>query len=75
MIVTRHHLFTIPARKGRRGYCRGKSREWFRAHGLDWSSFIRDGIDAARLEETRDALALSLVKWARESEAAKHGQQ
>jgi hypothetical protein len=35
VIVTARHLFTIPGYSKRRGFCRGKSREWFRAHGLD----------------------------------------
>lgn len=66
VIVTRHHLFTIPGFSTRSGFCRGQSREWFRRHGLDWTDFVRNGIAASRLEATGDGLALALVKWARE---------
>lgn len=66
MIVTTRHLFTIPWFSGRRGFCRGKSRDWFRAHGLDWADFVANGIDAERLEATGDALGIALAQWARE---------
>lgn len=69
MIVTTTHLFTIPGFTTRRGFCRSKSREWFRAHGLNWKQFVREGIDASTLEATGDGLALALVAWARECEA------
>lgn len=69
VIVTTKHLFTIPSFSTRRGFCRGKSREWAEAHGIDWREFVRDGIPAARLEETGDALAIALVSWARECES------
>ncbi len=73
MIVTARHLFTIPSRNPRNGYCRGQSREWFRRHGLDWRDFVRNGIAAETLEATGDGLALALVDWARKCEAAAHG--
>lgn len=65
MIVTTEHLFTIPGFSRRRGFCRGKSRDWFHAHGLDWEAFVRSGIEAETLEATGDGLALALVQWAR----------
>lgn len=69
MIVTTRHLFTIPGYSTRNGFCRGKSREWFKRHGLDWRSFVRHGIPAEVLEATGDGLAMAVVKWARECEA------
>lgn len=69
MIVTTRHLFTIPGYSKRAGFCRGKSRDWFRSHGLDWRNFVEHGIPAEVLEATGDGLALALVKWARECEA------
>jgi hypothetical protein len=68
MIVTARHLFTIPGYSTRRGFCRGKSREWFRRHGLDWRAFARDGIDAEILAATGDGLALALIEWAQQCE-------
>lgn len=73
MIVTTRHLFTIPGYSRRNGFCRGKSRDWFRAHGLDWKSFVLHGIPAEELEKTGDGLALALVKWARDCEVKESG--
>lgn len=64
MIVTTRDLFTIPGYSPRPGFCRGGARDWFRAHGLDWAAFVRDGIDEAALTATGDGLALALVAWA-----------
>lgn len=69
MIVTTRHLFSIPGYSPRKGFCRGGARDWFRAHDLDWQQFVRQGVPAAALEATGDALALALVAWARECEA------
>lgn len=69
MIVTTKHLFTIPGFTARSGFCRGGSKQWFAAHGLDWADFVRNGIPAERMEATGDALGLALVAWARECAA------
>lgn len=66
LIVTTRHLFTIPGFSKRGGFCRGKSRAFFDAHGLDWKDFVTNGIAAEKLEATGDSLALALVSWARE---------
>lgn len=75
MIVTRRHLFTIPGFNTRAGFCRVQSRAWAHRQGIDWSDFLRNGVDSERLEATGDAFALALVKWAREcaAEEAAHG--
>ena len=75
MIVKYRHYRTIPARDGKRGYCRAKGQEWFDAHGLDFRAFVHDGIDEAVLLATGDGLAQQLVQWAHrcESEAVEHG--
>lgn len=74
MIVTTRHLFTIPGYSVRRGFCRWKSRDWFRRHGLDWRAFVRDGIDSEILTATGDGLALALVEWAAQCEqVSEHG--
>lgn len=69
MIVTTRHLFTIPGFSRRRGFCRSGARAWFQAHGLDWGSFVREGIPAQTLAATGDGLALALVAWAHKCEA------
>lgn len=65
MIVTTRDLFTIPGFSRRPGFCRGGARRWFAAHGLDWSGFVKQGIEAEILVATGDAMALALVEWAR----------
>ena len=69
LIVTTAHLFTIPSFSKRPGFCRGRSRAFCERHGIDWRSFVRDGVEASRLEATNDGMALALVAWARECEA------
>ncbi|MGE4459095.1 MAG: hypothetical protein AB7D31_07505 [Stenotrophomonas sp.] len=69
LIVTTKHLFTIRGYNRRAGFCRDKSKAFFRRHGLDWRGFVRDGIPASQLEATGDGLALALVAWAKECEA------
>lgn len=69
MIVTLEHLRSIPGYGPKPGFCAGKSREFFAAHGLDWAAFRRQGIDAQLLLDTGDALAAALVEWARQCEA------
>jgi hypothetical protein len=69
VIVTARHLFTIPGYSARPGFCRPKARAWAAQHGFDWKDFVRNGIDAEKLEATGDGFALALVAWARECEA------
>lgn len=64
MLVTVQHLHSVPNFNGRRGYCAKGAREWFRRHGLDWTAFVRDGIDAEFLLATGDAMALRVVQHA-----------
>ena len=74
MIVTLAHLHSIPSRRGA-GWCNRGARAWFARHGLDWSAFVREGIDADTLLATGCGMARQLVDWARqcEAEGAAHG--
>jgi hypothetical protein len=49
--------------------CFGGARPWFRRHGLDWQTFVANGIAAERLEATGDALAFRVTAEARMREA------
>lgn len=69
MIVTTRHVFTVRGFNKRPGMCRDGARRWARAHGIDWGDFVRNGIDADKLEAIGDAFALAIVKWARECDA------
>lgn len=62
--VYRHHLDEMQPR-----YCAGGTRRWFARMGLDWSAFLRNGIAAAVMESTGDAMAVRLAAHAR----AQHG--
>lgn len=42
-------------------YCAGGTRRWFTAHGLDWSSFVFNGLDEDVFTATGDALVEPLV--------------
>ena len=71
MKVTVAHLRSVPGYSPKPGFCLSQSRAWFKRHGLDWRDFVRNGIDAAALEATGDALALAVVTSARQEVA--HG--
>ncbi|MDR3444693.1 hypothetical protein [Dyella sp.] len=73
MIVTTRDLFTIPGYSKRCGFCRSGARHWFATHHLDWTHFVKHGIDAQILEATGDALALALVAWARKRAEQSNG--
>lgn len=70
LIVTVQHLHTVPTWTSRTGYCARQSRAFFAEHGLDWLDFVQHGIEAQRLVDTNDALAIRLVDHARAVEAS-----
>lgn len=48
-------------------YCRkGGVKPFFDAHDWDWPDFLANGIDAQKLIDTQDAMALNVVKIAQE---------
>lgn len=65
VIVTMHHVRTVPGFSARGGYCARGARAWFQRHNLDWFVFLREGIPAETLEATGDGMALALAAWAR----------
>lgn len=46
--------------------CSGGTRAFFKRHGLEWSDFVKNGIDSEVLENTGDAMAIRLVEVASE---------
>jgi hypothetical protein len=44
--------------------CSGGARDFFIKHDLDWKDFLANGIDAQKLIETGDAMALRVVEVA-----------
>ncbi len=45
--------------------CLQGARLWFRRHGLNWQTFLADGISADQLAATGDALAFRVIAQAR----------
>lgn len=68
MKVTLAHLSSIPGFSPRPGFCRRGARAFFVRYGLDWSKFIKDGLDEEILLSSGDALAEALVEHARSCE-------
>lgn len=46
------------------GYCSRGARVFFERHGLDWTEFLLNGIDASKLVATGDAMAIKVVELA-----------
>lgn len=64
MIITMRHFRTIP-NGGKVGYCTKGGRRFFDRYGLDWTEFVRSGLPEELFINTGDALAINLVKHAR----------
>lgn len=45
--------------------CSRGARIFFNRHGLDWQGFLKNGIEAEKLESTGDAMALQVIEVAR----------
>lgn len=45
--------------------CSRGARKFFRRYDLDWGEFVREGIDAEKVEATGDAMAIKVVEVAR----------
>ena len=50
------------------GLCVNGSRAWFERHGLDFRTFLREGLDAQTLLATGDAMAQRVVDCARKEQ-------
>lgn len=47
------------------GMCSRGARSFFKAHSLDWDTFIKNGLPSETIEATKDAMALKVVEVAR----------
>lgn len=45
--------------------CSKGARAFFETHGLDWQTFLKEGIDADLLTATGDTMAIKVVKVAK----------
>lgn len=48
------------------GYCNRGLRQWFASEGLDWSAFLKHGIDADALRSAGNAMADRAIARAEE---------
>lgn len=53
------------------GHCAHGARAWFRAHGLDFRRFLREGMEAEELVANGDALAQRVVDLKTKREAGR----
>lgn len=49
--------------------CSSGTRAWFEKQGFSWPDFLKNGISIEKFEATGDALALRVVKIAKEESA------
>lgn len=50
-------------------FCNRGARQWCSEHGLSWSDFVSEGLEASMLLATGDAMAADVVAAARRREA------
>ena len=46
-------------------YCNRGSRQFFDRHGLNWASFLRQGVDMGVIEQIDDEMARAVVREAK----------
>lgn len=64
MIITMQHVRTTKGFSRRVGLCARGTRAWFKKYNLDYSDFLKNGIDEESLLATRDAFAVAVVEQA-----------
>ncbi len=47
------------------GMCSRGARAFFERHGLDWTKFLKEGLDAEIIEATEDAMAIKVAEVAK----------
>jgi hypothetical protein len=52
------------------GFCARGARAWAVRHNINYTEFLRNGIDCDLLEKTGDHFAVTVCRLAREEEAA-----
>jgi hypothetical protein len=70
MKITLSDVRTLPNHP-RPGLCMRGLRMWGAHHGLDWDTFVREGLDEEVLAATGDPFALRVIAHAK---ARQHGQ-
>lgn len=63
MIITVNDLSAVD-------YCRKGGREFFKKHDLDWSDFLKNGLEHDVFVATGDAMAIRMVEEAMKNKGA-----
>jgi hypothetical protein len=64
VIITMQHVRTTTGFSRRAGLCARGTRAWFAKYNLDYSDFLKNGIDEETLLATKDAFAVAVVEQA-----------
>jgi hypothetical protein len=64
MIIKMEHVRSVSGFSPRRGFCSRGTRAWFAKYGLDYSDFLKNGIEEEKLLSTGDPLAVATVEQA-----------
>lgn len=54
--------------------CSKGLRHWFDHHSLDWSSFLKNGVDAECLSHIKDPRLVEIIERANNREVKENGQ-
>lgn len=71
MKATLAHMRSIEGFGPTPGFCARGGRVWAQRVGLDWSEFLREGIDVERFEAIDDAFAQAFAAHVRQVEATR----
>lgn len=47
------------------GYCNRGSREFFNRHGLNWSLFLKEGVEFSEVERIDDEMVRAVIRQAK----------
>jgi hypothetical protein len=64
VIITMQHVRKTTGFSRRVGLCARGTRAWFKKYNLDYSDFLKNGIDEEVLLSTGDAFAVAVVEQA-----------
>lgn len=64
MKITMAHIRQVRGFAARPGFCARGVRAWFERRELDYSDFLKNGIDEKVLVESGDSMAIAVVEQA-----------
>ena len=70
MIIKMEHMRAVEGFTVNAGFCSGGIRRWFAARGLDYSDFLKNGLDEAVFLQSGDPMAVAVVVQAYQRDRA-----